>query len=70
MSSAVVGRLTRSRDGLAPAYHGHPGCETEDQLVRTEFGADAWRFALEAGFRSCEVEAYEYPAALTLAARK
>ena len=66
----VVGRLTRSRDGLARVYHGYPGCETEDQLVRTEFGADAWRFALEAGFRSCEIEAFEYPAALTLAARK
>lgn len=65
----VVGRLTRSRAGLPRVYHGHPACETEDQLVRTEFGADAWRFVLEAGFRSCEIDAFDYPAALTLLAR-
>jgi SAM-dependent methyltransferase len=65
----VVGRLTRRRDGLPPSYHGSPGNETEDQLVVSEFGADAWAFPLQAGFSSCEVVALEYPAALAMVAR-
>jgi len=66
----LVGRMTRSREGMPPVYHGNPGTAAEDQLVRNEFGADAWRFVLEAGFGACEIVAFEYPAALTLVARK
>jgi SAM-dependent methyltransferase len=65
----LVSRLTRSREGLPRVYHGDPGTETDDQLVRTEFGADAWCFALAAGFGACEIVALEYPAAVTLVAR-
>jgi SAM-dependent methyltransferase len=66
----VVGRMTRSREGLPPIHHGNAATGSDDQLVRTEFGADAWRAVLEAGFPSCEVVAFEYPAALTFVARR
>lgn len=65
----VVGRLTRSREGLPPSHHGQASTATDDQLVRTEFGADYWKYVLEAGFDSCETYAYEYPAALVAIAR-
>lgn len=65
----VVGRLTRSRAGLAPIHHGSARERPDDQLVHTEFGADAWQLVLKAGFRSCEIVALEYPAALALVAR-
>lgn len=66
----VVGRMTRSRDGLPPSHHGQAGTATHDQLVRNEFGADAWQYVLRAGFPSCEIAAFEYPAALIFIARK
>jgi SAM-dependent methyltransferase len=65
----VVGRMSRSRDGLAPIYHGSQEITSEDQRVRTEFGADTWQYVLRAGFASCEILAFEYPAALTMIAR-
>jgi SAM-dependent methyltransferase len=58
----VVGRLTRSRAGLAPSYHGTEA-DGEGYLVQTEFGADAWRWPLAAGFSECRVTAVEPPAA-------
>lgn len=66
----IVDRLTRSRAGLAPSYHGQSGVLANDQLVYTEFGIDAWLTPIKAGFSSCEIYAFEYPAALTLIARK
>lgn len=66
----IVGRLTRSRAGLPACYHGAPGTTSADQLVHTEFGADAWRTGIEAGFASCEIFALEYPAALALVLRR
>ena len=66
----VVGRLTRSRAGLAPIHHGNPDEKSDDQLVRTEFGADAWQHVLRAGFSSCEIVPLDYPAALTLVGTK
>ena len=65
----IVGRLSRSRTGLPPAYHGAPGTTAEDQRVHTEFGADVWTTVLTAGFPTCEIFALEYPAALVLIAR-
>lgn len=65
----LVGRLTRSRAGLPPIYHGNPSEQAGDQLVHTEFGADSWQHVLRAGFASCEIVALEYPAALVLVAR-
>jgi SAM-dependent methyltransferase len=64
----VVGRMSRSREGLAPVHHGAPETATDDQLVRTEFGADTWQHVIRAGFESCEIVAFEYPAAITFVA--
>jgi SAM-dependent methyltransferase len=66
----VVGRMTRSRAGLPPVFHGNPRTATDDQLVRNEFGADAWRFAIEAGFASCAILDFDYPAAVTFVAAR
>lgn len=65
----VVGRLTRSREGLPASYHGHPGCRRDDYLVRTEYGANVWADVLEAGFASCQIVAFRYPAGLAFIAR-
>jgi SAM-dependent methyltransferase len=59
---AIVGRLTRSRAGLPPSYHGTPA-DGDGYLVHTEFGADAWRWPLAAGFSECRVLGVEPPAA-------
>ncbi len=64
----IVGRLSRSREGLKPSFH---GCETDmgaDLLVQSEFGADFWRIILKAGFESCAIHSLEYPAGLAIAA--
>ncbi|WGZ93712.1 MAG: class I SAM-dependent methyltransferase [Candidatus Thiothrix putei] len=66
----IVNRLSRSRAGLAPSYHGQSGILADDQLVFTEFGADVWQTVLRAGFNSCEIFSLEYPSALTIVARK
>ena len=66
----IVGRMSRSRSGLSSSYHGQSGINADDQLVSTEFGADAWKFVLRAGFSSCEIFSFEYPAALALIAKK
>ncbi len=44
-------RLTRTRRGLPPSYHGAPDDERPDWLVATEYGADFWLHPLTAGFR-------------------
>lgn len=64
----IAARLTRSRDGMAPSYHGAPGEGKTDYLVHTEYGADAWRHVIEAGFSECRVIGAEYPSALALVA--
>jgi SAM-dependent methyltransferase len=66
----VVGRLTRSRAGLEPSYHGREVDRTADYLVHTEFGADAWTLPLRAGFRECRLMTVEYPTAQALACLK
>jgi SAM-dependent methyltransferase len=63
----VVDRLTRSRRGLPPSYHGTPQ-NPGDHLVHTEYGADAWKDALLAGFSECRIIAKEYPAGQALVA--
>lgn len=64
----VVGRLTRSRNGLPPSYHGAPGTYLEDYRVYTEYGADAWTHIMSAGFRECRIFSQNYPAAQALVA--
>ena len=66
----IVNRMTRSRTGLSPSYHGQSGVPAQDQIVCTEFGADIWQTVLKAGFLSCEIFSLEYPAALVMIARK
>jgi SAM-dependent methyltransferase len=65
----VIGRLTRSREGLGPSYHGNPDLAESDYLVRTEFGADAWTCVLQAGFARCEIVSFKFPAGLAIIAR-
>lgn len=66
----IADRMTRTRVGLAPSYHGNSGEPAEDQLVHTEFGANVWQVVLKAGFISCEIFSLEYPAAQAIIARK
>ena len=63
----IVGRLTRSRAGLAPSHHGNPA-DGNGYLVHTEFGADAWTWPLAAGFSECRIVSLEHPAAHALIA--
>lgn len=65
----AVGRRTLSRIGLPNSYHGSPETTSDDLLVHTEFGADAWTYAMEAGFTDISIHSVEYPAALALVAR-
>jgi SAM-dependent methyltransferase len=61
----VVGRLSASREGLPPSYHGNP-TNPADCRVYTEYGADAWKDVIRAGFAECRIVALEYPAAQAL----
>jgi SAM-dependent methyltransferase len=65
----VVGRMSRSRQGLAPSYHGNSGTDAQDWAVQTEFGADAWTTCFEAGFHHAMIHALEFPAAIAFSAR-
>jgi len=66
----IVGRLSRSREGLSRSYHGNPDTPLEDFAVHTEFGADAWTHVFEAGFSEVTMHAVEYPAAVAFLARR
>ena len=66
----VFGRLTRSRAGLPPSYHGEAGANDPHMLVHTEFGADLWVGVFDAGFTSCELVPFSYPAGLALICRQ
>lgn len=60
----VIGRLSRSRSGLPPSHHGSVNEEGDDYLVHTEFGADVWNFAMQAGFSEVRICSVEYPSGL------
>lgn len=66
----VIGRLTRSRAALPASYHGAAGAKDPHMLVHTEFGADAWVGMFEAGFTSCELVTFSYPAGLAMIGRQ
>ncbi len=66
----ITGRLTRSRAGLPPSYHGHADCREPDFMVRTEFGVDVWTAVFEAGFGRCQFVAFRYPSGLALIAHR
>jgi SAM-dependent methyltransferase len=65
----IVGRMSADCAGLPPTYHGLPHTTPEDYRVHTEFGADAWVYAMRAGFSRVEMVSLEYPAALAIIAR-
>lgn len=66
----VLDRLTRSRNGLPPSHHGSEQETGEDYLVHTEFGADTWKYAVEAGFSEVRIYSLEYPAAQCFLCKK
>jgi SAM-dependent methyltransferase len=66
----IIGRMTRSREGLQPSFHGDPNNQCSDYKVITEFGADAWTFAMSAGFEMCKIHAIDYPSGIALEAVK
>jgi SAM-dependent methyltransferase len=66
----VIGRLTRGRAGLPPSYHGAEHMADGHMLVHTEFGADVWAMVLTAGFASCELVPFAFPAGLAIVARR
>jgi SAM-dependent methyltransferase len=66
----IVGRMTRSREGLPPSFHGASENNRDDLLVQTEFGADAWSLLPRAGFENVTIHTAIFPAGLALTARK
>jgi SAM-dependent methyltransferase len=66
----IVGRLSRSRDGLPKSLHGNSATKADDYVVQTEFGADVWTYIIEAGFTEISIHSVEYPAALAFLARR
>ena len=66
----VIGRLTRSRRGLPPSYHGTPGANLEDCIVQTEYGADFWCEIFEAGFCQVRLTSLIFPASVAIHAIK
>ena len=65
----IVGRLTRSREGLPSSFHGTAE-ENHPYRVNTEFGADLWTYAIRAGFPECRAFSLEYPATVAWLACK
>jgi SAM-dependent methyltransferase len=64
----VVGRMSRSRQGLPKSYHGTANMTSDDYSVKTEFGADLWTYVLEAGFDKVTIHPVEFPAAQAITA--
>lgn len=64
----VVERMSRSRAGMPPSYHGAPGANPADFLVHTEFGADFWDYTIRAGFDHVEIVTLRYPASIAILA--
>jgi SAM-dependent methyltransferase len=62
----IVDRLTLFRRGLPPSYHGVEEEQRPDFLVRTEYGCDAWKHVIQAGFSECRIHSLDYPAAHAL----
>lgn len=63
----IVGRLSRSRAGLKESFHGAPSYgNRKDFVVYTEFGADCWTYALQAGASSVTITSVEFPSAQAL----
>ena len=66
----IVGRISRSRAGMKPSYHGSVAQEGDDWRVHTEFGADAWLYLIKAGFVEVRISAVDSPSAHAFSAVK
>jgi ubiquinone/menaquinone biosynthesis C-methylase UbiE len=64
----IVDRMTRGREGLVKSYHGASDTGTDDFVVQTEFGADAWTYIMRAGFKTISLHAVEYPVSVAYCA--
>jgi len=64
----IVARLSRSRAGLPPSYHGAQTTDADDFRVHTEFGADAWTLVHEAGFSDVTLSQVQFPCAVAITA--
>ncbi len=63
----VVGRLTRSRTGLPPSYHGTRAAgAVDDYRVQTEYGADFWGELFAAGFQDVSLTSLIFPASVAI----
>lgn len=62
----IVDRLSKSRAGLEPSYHGGPNDQSSDLVVETEYGADFWVQAARAGFKQTGIDILEFPAAMAV----
>jgi SAM-dependent methyltransferase len=60
----IVDRMTLSRTGLPPSYHGNSEERANDFAVQTEYGCDAWKHLVLAGFKECRLISLEFPSAL------
>jgi len=66
----IVGRMSKRREGLPPSYHGAPGIDADDLKVQTEYGADFWCEAFEAGFGELTLTSLIFPASVAIHAKK
>lgn len=64
----IAGRMSRTRAGLEPSYHGNGDERGGDWAVQTEYGADAWVEPLKAGFTNVAFHALDYPVAYAIIA--
>jgi len=62
--------LPNARASLPREAHGTPDCGDPDFLVHTEYGSDVWTDVLRAGFDSCELVDYRFPAGIAVIARR
>lgn len=60
----IVDRMTRTRAGLPASFHGDPNERGADFAVQTEYGCDAWKHVICAGFSECRLFTPEFPSAL------
>jgi hypothetical protein len=54
---------------IAAKHHGYEGSTDPGMLVHTEFGADVWALVIRAGFSSCELVPFRFPAGVGVLAR-
>lgn len=66
----IVGRMSRSREGLPKSHHGNAETVANDFVVETEFGADAWTYIFTSGFSEVSIHSVEYPCAIAFLARR